>query len=130
LSDELRELISEQLLLSEQVLPDLFIEEYLGTYNGYVVIVTKMVSANWGYEMMSYTEVIAGFEFYNHEWVLPILAWKDGVFYVFGKHIYGGHPDSPEIIRVPNMYELGLLSRQDVARVHELYVQYRLEREL
>jgi hypothetical protein len=122
LSDELRELISEQLL------PDYVIEEYLGTYNGYVIFVTKLVSTTRHYEMMPYSEDIARHYFYNHEWVLPILVWKDGVFWGFGKWVSWEHPDFPNDTQVPNIYELGLLTQQDVARVHELYVQHRLER--
>jgi hypothetical protein len=100
------------------------VKAYLGTYNGYVI----MELHDGIFDHGEWREEIAGMLFVNYVNSLPIYAWKDGVFQSFGSWLTWGNPDDPcysDLVEMPNMYDLGLLTEQDVMQIHERFVKHR-----
>ena len=83
---------------------DVIIDVYLGTYNGRVPLMIRCIES--AFATIVWEEEVAGFVFFYWSGQ-RILLWDDGAFYT-----------------LPNAYELGLLTAEDIGRAHLRYNQF------
>ncbi|MCL2842602.1 MAG: S-layer homology domain-containing protein [Oscillospiraceae bacterium] len=113
-SDELEPLCPEletrirqdfQIAFNVYHLDKVWIEPYLGTYNGSVALYFGP-----GPLTIAWSEEVAGHIFF-YQSSLRILVWNDGAFYTLsGKSGFD--------VVLPSAYELGLLTAEDIGHIH------------